>query len=163
MWTSQIEELNGGRGLKVAIHDDATPLAYADVLDRWQHDADFRSYFVDLLKNAPYSAFRWETPSISKSTAMRPFEFVLLDSPGLATNSDPSAFAEHFGDSSQGDVVTFSNLGKDAIMVVPCPKGPSSAYGHVAAFVRQAPEPQIHRLWEMVGEVMARRLGKTPV
>jgi hypothetical protein len=41
----------------------------------------------------------------------------------------------------------FPNLGGDAIMVVPCPFTSPSAYGHLAAFVRQAPEAQWHALW----------------
>jgi len=48
-------------------------------------------------------------------------------------------------------------------MVVPCPKGPIAAYGHIGAFVRQAPEPQRHALWELVGAAMQRRLGTKPV
>src|SRR5262249_10126724 len=92
-----------------------------------------------------------------------PFEFVLLDAPGLARKPEPEAFAEHFGDASQPGVVEFPNLGKDAVMVVPCPVGPPSAYGHLAAFVREAPEAQKHALWELVGAAMVRRLGAAPV
>jgi hypothetical protein len=118
---------------------------------RWQNDADFRSMFIGLLADSPFSAFRWETPPITTATANRPFEFALLDSPGLASHPDADAFAEHFSGGCEGGVVEFPNLGKDAIMVVPCPKGPISAYGHIGAFVRQAPEPQRHALWELVG------------
>jgi hypothetical protein len=118
---------------------------------------------MGLLADSPFTAFRWETPPITIATANRPFEFVLLDSPGLARNPDADAFAEHFCGVAQGGVVEFPNLGKDAIMVVPCPNGPLSAYGHLGAFVRQAPEPQRHALWELVGTVMQRRLGTKPV
>ena len=38
--------------------------------------------------------------------------------------------------------------------VVPCPVGPPSAYGHLAAFLRQAPEQQRHVLWHRVGSKM---------
>src|SRR5262249_52125723 len=96
-------------------------------------------------------------------TADRPFEFVLLNSPGLARNPDIEAFAEHFSEATQGGVVEFPNLGKDALMVVPCPSGPHSAYGHLGAFVRQAPEAQRHALWELVGAAMQHRLSTKPV
>jgi Family of unknown function (DUF6940) len=138
-------------------------VSFADVLRRWQDDADFRAMFIGLLSDSPFSAFRWETPPITTATASRPFEFVLLDSPGLASNPDASAFAEHFRAGGEGGVVEFPNLGKDAIMVVPCPNGPISAYGHIEAFVRQAPEPQRHALWKLVGAAMQRRLGTKPV
>src|SRR5262249_13567392 len=91
------------------------------------------------------------------------FEFVILDSPGLARSPDKNAFSEHFGSEVEGGVVEFPNLGKDAIMVVPCPIAVPSAYGHLAAFVRQAPEAQQHALWQLVGSAMQRRLSTKPV
>ena len=112
---------------------------------------------------SPFSAFRWETPPITIATANHPFEFVLLDSPDLASDPDPAAFAEHFIDMVPGGVVEFSNLSRDAIMVVPCPDDPLSDYGHLAAFLRHSPEPQQHSLWELVGAAMHRRLGPRPV
>ena len=142
MWTAQSEQLANGRVLRVAIDLDSSPVPYAEVLRRWQTDADFRSWFLGLLADSPFSAFPWETPPLTAATANRQFEFVLLDSPGLARKPDADAFAEHFRGATPGDVVEFANLGKDAIMVVPCPVGPPSAYGHIGAFVRQAPEPQ---------------------
>ena len=60
-------------------------------------------------------------------------------------------------------MVEFSNLGRDAILIVPCLKTVPSAYGHLAAFVREAPEAQRHALWQLVGEAMARRIGPKPV
>jgi hypothetical protein len=56
-------------------------------------------------------------------------------------------------------VLTFSNLSGDAILVVPCPITEASAYGHLAAFVRLAPEQQRHALWRSVGDALARRVG----
>src|SRR5262249_17430215 len=110
------------------------------------------------------SAFRWETPALCSATLERPFEFVLLDSPGLASKPDPVAFASYFKAKTAADgVVAFPNLRKDAILVVPCPRGPVSAYGHLAAFVRGAPEPQQHALWQLVGQTMEQQLGPTPV
>jgi hypothetical protein len=117
-----------------------------------------------LLADAPFSAFRWETPPITTLSAGRPFEFVLLDSPELASHPDPDAFAEHFCDpAGSKDVVSFPNLNNDSILVVPCPRGPLSAYGHIDAFVREAPDAQKHALWRLVGELMQRRLGLRPV
>jgi hypothetical protein len=163
MWTARSEPLAGGRGLKVAIDRDSSPVSCAEVLRRWRQDADFRTWFGALLADAPFAAFRWETPPLTAATANRPFEFVLLDSPGLAQKPDPVAFAEHFRGAGGATVVAFANLGRDAILVVPCPQGPISAYGHIAAFVRQAPEAQRHALWEAVGAALQRRLGSRPV
>src|SRR5262245_29750789 len=96
MWTLRSEQLAQGRKIRFAIDRGSSPVSYADVLHRWQDDADFRSLFNGLLANAPFTAFRWETPPITTATVSRPFEFVLIDSPGLASNPDAHAFAEHF-------------------------------------------------------------------
>jgi hypothetical protein len=141
MWASRSEELADGRGLRFVVDPGSRPATFADVLRGWQADPAFRSLFNALLAGAPFSAFRWETPPVTATTMTRPFEFVLLDSPGLAQRPDPEAFAEHFGGAPEAGVIEFPNLGGDAIMVVPCPNAAPSAYGHLAAFVREAPEP----------------------
>ena len=163
MWTSRSKQLASGRVIRVSIGLDSSPVSYAEVLRRWQKDADFRAFFIGLLADSPFSAFRWETPSITTATANQAFEFVLLDSPGLARNPNADAFAEHFSSVAPGGVVEFPNIGKDATMIVPCPCGPLSAYGHLGAYLRQAPESQQHSLWELVGVAMQRRLGAKPV
>ena len=164
MWSSRCEALAYGRILRMAVDSDSSPMSYAAVLQSWQHDADFRSFFMPLLADTSFTAFRWETPPISASSADRPFEFVLIDSPGLASHPDPKAFAEYFtAATSTASVVSFSNLGNDAVLVVPCQRGPLSAYGHLAAFVRQVPEAQRHAFWATVGKAMEHRLGTAPV
>jgi hypothetical protein len=164
MWSTRSEKLGNGRVVKVVIERKASPVTFVDVLRWWQNDAEFRSYFLALLAEAPFTAFRWETPPITAATAHRPFEFVLLDSPGLASEPDAEAFAEHFAiASADSGVVSFPNLGGDALLIVPCPRGPVTACGHLAAFIREAPEPQKHSLWELVGSVMEQRLGRSPV
>ena len=137
--------------------------AYSEVIEAWQTDAAFRSWFNALLAGLSFTAFRWETPPVSALTASRPFEFVVLDSPDLARRPDPDAFVEHFQCQPHSDVLVFPNLGGDAIMVVPRPVAPASAYGHLAAFVRDAPERQQDALWQAVGDAMARRMSARPV
>jgi hypothetical protein len=147
--------------LRFAI-DRGGPATFADVLRGWQSDAGFRSLFTSLLADAPYTAFRWETPPVTAATTVRPFECVLLDCPGLARPPDPDAFVGHFGGPGK-EVAVFPNLGGDALLVVPCPVGEVSAYGHLGAFVRLAPEQQRHALWRSAGEALGRRIGAKPV
>ncbi len=162
MWTFRSEELLKTRGLRFAVDLDSRSATVADVLRGWLSDAGFRSWFNALLADALFTAFRWETPAVTAATVTQPFEFVLLDSPALARHPDPEAFAEHFVEAKSG-VTVFPNLGGDAIMVVPCSIAEPSAYGHLAAFVRLAPEAQRHALWQAVGEAMGRRVGMRPV
>ena len=157
------DDLAGGRGLRFTVHVGTRPATFADVLRGWQDDAELRSLHNDALANAPWSSFRWETPPVTSATADRAFEFVLLDSPGLAPRPDRDAFAEHFKRATDDGIVAFPNLGGDAIMVVPCELAALSAYAHLAAFVRGAPAPQRHALWRRVAQTMLARLNTKPV
>ena len=166
MWTSRCEKLADGRGLRYIIEVNSSRVSYAEVVHLWQTNAHFRSVFIALLASVPFPAFRWETPPVAVATAHQPFEFVVLDSPGLAGTPDPHAFAEHFHEvSSNTSVIAFPNLAGDATLVVPCayPNSLHSAYVHLGAFVRHAPQPQQHALWQLVAETMHQRLGSAPV
>ena len=57
-------------------------------------------------------------------------------------------------------VVSFPNLGNDALLIVPCNEVPDSPniYMHVANFVRMAPDDQIKIFWREVVHQMSRRL-----
>ena len=162
MWAFHSEILPGGRGLHFVVDLDSHPATLADVLVGWQSDPEFRAIFNRTLAAAPYSAFRWELPAITSAAARMPFEFVLLDSPTLARHPDPEAFAEHFA-GAESSVVVFENLGGDATMIVPRPVAEASAYGHLAAFVRFAPEHQQQSLWRTVGEEVSERVGPNPL
>jgi hypothetical protein len=164
VWDCTIQAQPGGRTRQYIPRRDGSPLPYAEVLRAWQTDESFRTFFISLLTDAPVVAYRWETPAITATTAERQFEFVLLDAPGLDRAPDSDAFADQFRTAKDGQrVVAFPNLGNDAVLVVPCPAGPATAYPHLAAFVRNAPDAQKHELWRTVGAAMEARLGPNPV
>src|SRR5262245_21551542 len=96
MWTTESEELDDGQGRRFLLQVETQPATFANVLHAWQGDASFREWFNALLADSPYDAFRWETPAVTSATMSQRFEFVLLDSPGLARRPDAGAFAEHF-------------------------------------------------------------------
>lgn len=161
MWTTRGERLANPVGTRVGLDRAGRPVTWSEVIEGWRSDALFRTQFTAILAESPYTAFRWETPAVTSRTLTRPFGFVLLDSPGLARTPDREAFAEHFR--PDAEVVTFANLGRDAILVVPTPRAPSDCYGQLAAFVRAAPAAQRHALWQAVAEAMTRRVGAKPV
>jgi len=119
MWTTRSVRLEDERGLRCGLDLDSQPATCKNVLRGWQSEAAFRVLFNALLAESPYSAFRWETPPVTMPTLSQPFEFVLLDSPGIARHPDPAAFAEQFAGAPETGIVVFPNLGGDAIMVVP--------------------------------------------
>ncbi len=162
LWTHTRHDLPGRTGLRFELERAGHRASWADVIQAWRTSEGFRQFFGSMLAGTPYSAFRWETPAVASSTMGRPFECVLLDSPRLDRRPDPKAFAEHFDDGGPS-VVSFANLGRDAVMVVPRPEGNPIAYGHLAAFLRRGPPEQCDALWRMVGEAMKARICAKPV
>ncbi len=162
MWEAQVQTRTLPRFQRVSVLEDGRPLSFVEVVDLWQRTAEFRDYFVSLLANAPYDAYFWETPPVAVSTASRPFEFVLVESTDLSrVEPEPDAFRDQFdlADPEQ-TVLTFPNLGGDALLVVPRPLASPSSYTHLGAFVRQAPASQSHALWQAVGEAMTHQIGE---
>jgi hypothetical protein len=133
------------------------------VVDAWQRDDEFVTWFNSLLACVSFDAFRWETPAVSAATLSQAFEFVLVDAPDLMRPSTSASFVEQFKAHPETDIVVFANLGRDALMVVPRPLGADTAYGHLAAFARGAPEPQRLELWKAVGKAMKKRISDRAV
>mgnify|MGYP002385156654 CR=1 FL=1 len=123
---------------------------FVDVIRGWQEDATFRVFFNALLANAPYSAFRWETPAVTSSTVMREFEFVLLNSPGLARPPDPNAFAAQFA-----EVEVDVELGTGGLL--------SGSLVNAQGQPRASTQVQIFREADLVGEATSNRDGQFQV
>jgi len=139
---------------------DITSRALLDLMAR---SGAFRRFLRDALAGSRFEAFFWETPPVTLDTLDRPFEMALVDAPALArTEADPSAFADHFAHTT-ADVVTFANLGRDAVLVVPSPRGPQSAYGHFARFLREGAAEQVDVVLAEVGRAATARVSATPM
>lgn len=164
MFDAQREIISEGRIHRYLVTRDGEEINFADVLEMWQENEKFRSFFLSLLSGSPFSAYRWETPPITRHNLNRPFEFVLLNSPELACPPDPIAFAEYFTspDNDEG-IVVFQNLGRDAVLVAPSPRGSESTCGHLAAFIRNASDAQRHALWQVVGRTVLQQIGDQPL
>jgi hypothetical protein len=78
----------------------------------------------------------------------------------LDVQADRRDFAAHFTDDS---VVSFDNLGADALLVAPCPQSVAANYSHLAAFVRTAPALQQHALLQLVAQEVLARIDDTPL
>ncbi len=157
------QDIDGYDGIILSLYSRDEILSFSDVLDLWVDDEAFRDYFIDLLKNLPYSAIRWETPALTSRSADRPFECVVLNSPGLDRSADDTTFTDLFDRMEQGGVGAFPNLGGDAIMILPGPVNAGSSYSHLLSFVNTAPGSQLHSFWQLVGDSVKRRLGERPL
>lgn len=165
MLESTVEEIESNRVTRYAIHCNGKVLTFADVLDLWQADADFRSYFTQLLAGSPYGGFRWETPGLTKSTVQRPFEFVLLNAAEFCNRqTDSETFRNFFtSDDSNSGIVSFASLKGDATLIVPSPRTSDDVYGHLASFLRKAPQVQTDSLWQVVSAQVRSKIGDNPL
>jgi hypothetical protein len=158
---AQIEVLQDGRIHHHTLLDDERPFTTHQILQEWQTDETFRTFFINLLADAPFDAYFWETPPITKATLARPFEFVLVNAPQLTrVSADRLPFIRYF---TPEPVVDFLNLGGDAHLVVPCPQTADDAFAHLAAFSRSAPLAQQHAFWQRVGRAVMNGVGERPL
>lgn len=166
MWVAQQSSENHGKVIRYSLAtSEGIAMSYASVLNLWKADLRFRHFFNTLLASSSFNAFLWETPPITIDTLAQPFEFVLIDSPSFFRRpADPMTFRSYFVTESSGDgIVTFPSLYNDSTLIVPVPRGPVNAYGHLAAFIRQAPESQVDALWRVVSVAVASMIAHTPL
>ncbi len=165
MFDKSYETLDCGKIARYRLLSQGASLSYAQVLSLLQDDALFRSFLTDLFVTSSFSGYRWETPPVCESTVSQPFEFVLLDYPSFASRrTDSQAYRSYFTtDDTVEGVVRFKNLSGDAILIVPSPRTDRDAYGHLASFLRLAPESQIHSLWQTIGQTVVAQLTDEPL
>ncbi|MEM7022776.1 MAG: hypothetical protein AAF637_09290 [Pseudomonadota bacterium] len=162
MWSCSSETLSDGRVRRVALERDGASLSYESVVDLWRASESFRNFFIGVLAEPPYAAYFWETAPLTTTSASRPFEYIVADSPALASMpAEPEAFAAHFVPGEP--VASFPNLGGDAWLVAPAPRGPVENHAHIAAFCRNASAEHQHALWQAVGHGVAERLSDAPL
>ena len=165
MFDSTTDICEEDRVIRYRIVRDGQTLSYAAVIDLWQNDRSFQDYFTSLLSASPFDGFRWESPSLTSESINRSFEFVLINTPGFANRrTDSKTYSDYFTESeTDNGVVSFANIGKDATLVVPSPRGSRENYGHLAAFVRSAPETQVRSLWCVLARTVKSSLSTSPV
>ena len=163
MWETRRRPLERGEG--VSLFSDGKLASFADVLEAMRRDEGFRAFLLAALRDAPFPAFFWEAPPVTRRTIARPFEYVVLAAPALdGVTADPRPFAGQLaGRGASETVMTFENLGGDARLIIPCPLGAADAYGHLAAFLRAAPAAQQHDLLALTASRALKALSDRPL
>ncbi|MGI9319251.1 MAG: DUF6940 family protein [bacterium] len=151
-----------GRCEHFSLFDGVEPVSRQTFLDLLQNSQPFRQWFTEVLRSSSFAVYRWETPPLTRGALHCPFEFVLVDAPEIDLAADSSPFYQYIKHAEQG-VVSFENLGGDALMVVPTILTRDSSYPHLAAFLQTAPSEQVDRLWCMVGDAVHHRLNDQPL
>jgi len=151
-------------GTKYVLMNGNEPIPYLEALDSLARNPEFREGLTAVLAASDYAAYRWETPPITLAGRARPFEFVLVDSPSLAPSPEPEVFGPYFSElPAEVDVLAIPNLGKTATLIVPRQLAQPRSYCHLARFVREAPKPQIHHLWQCVADAVKANLSERPL
>ena len=162
MWTAPLHPIDQ-RTTRFVVSGHAGPLSFREVIAGWCERAEFREFFATLISESPGEAFFWETPPVTDRTLDQPFEGVLVQALALAgLSADPAPFQARFAAEPDAEVLTFANLGGDAVLVVPAPRAEDGCYVHLARFLRTAPRPQVDAFWQSVGRAMRQRVSSRP-
>jgi hypothetical protein len=160
-FSTRTSEVPSGRLYRVFEGD--APMPFRRFFELLASDEAFTDWFCCTLADFGGAAFYWELPPLTTATIDRDAEFVLIEAPSLARfPAERAPFAEHFARAPGEDVIAFPNLGGDALMVVPCPRGPDEHYSHLAVVLRNAPKHQVRALWRRTAAEMLRHIGDRP-
>ena len=139
------------------------PLSFCELFDLLESESEFAISFSEMLTDNDYAAYFLEFPPLTKAVLQNATEFVLIESSLLASlPPDPTPFAPQFARQPGSDVITFPNLGGDALLIAPAQMGAIETYPHLAAFLRKAPEDQIALFWKLTAGVVRGNLGDSP-
>lgn len=161
MWETTTSGIPGG--FEYDVHQDGSVLSFRQLFERLGSSPDFADWYSESLGNFEADAFYWELPPLTHSTLDDDARYVLIEAPMLARlPAEPSPFAAHFEKNPNEDVVVFPNLGRDATLIVPAPRGPLDAYPHFAAFLRKADQSQVRSLWRVTAETVLDHVSDRP-
>ena len=161
MWEVTTARVPGG--FEHQVLEGGSVLTVRQLFARLQSGSDFTDWYSDALIAFEANAFYWELAPLTRSTLDEDARFVLIDAPMLARlPAEPRPFAEHFDSHPDDDILVFPNLGGDAILVVPAPRGPLDAYPHFAAFLRNADKDQVHSLWRVTADTVLDYVSDKP-
>lgn len=175
MWNFESKMNADKQRVHVCIKSDGQAISMQTFLDLLESTVQFRDAFIQTLSDSPFVAYRWEMPAITESSAGRPCEFVVVNSPEIMMAPDRRPFRDRFieagaenvaGDVAEdavGDVLVFQNLGRDATLIVPTPTSASDDFSQVATFTQNAPMALQHQLWQRVAATLKQLVNPRPL
>ena len=136
-------------------------MSHRQCLTQLSENKPFAYWYNQQLVDCPFDAFFWENKPVTKQNLDETYECTIVNSSQLTgVSPDSTTFDSYF--SPDSDTVTFSNLGGDAQLVVPCPVAERSIYTHIGSFVRSAPGHQINEFWRHVSKEMLDHVHQEP-
>ena len=152
---------NEGNIQKFRIINSGCELEYRQVLDLWECDQGFAEFYSSIFKKCGFDSYIWEMPPVSTNTLDQAFEFVILNTPKSSIKPDIDTFAEFFDRNAKNHgIVSFLNLGHDAMLVVPSPLRDGANYSGLSEFFTEAPLDQQKSLWKVTAHQIKLRLSE---
>lgn len=162
MWTARRAPIGGMQGETIAIAAGKRALSVGEAIAGWRGDEAFRAFFIGELAATAFPAFFWEMPPVERGTLSNPFECAVIRGDALAhMRVEETDFASHLNGAGVVPVVSFHNLGGDALLLAPRRMSDANCYGHVAAFLRAAPAIQQHQFFQMLAREVDAMLDAT--
>jgi hypothetical protein len=164
MWRFQTSTLSPST-IRASISNDGRLLTFREVLSLWSGSGEFTRAWTGFLSGIPFAAYCWETPPLTATTLDKDFQCVFVESPALVgVKQEPEPFTEHFRSASPDKyAVRFESLGRDAILIAPCPRDREVSYAHLAAFVRSENMDAAAELWRLVASAVESKIGDQPI
>jgi hypothetical protein len=160
-WRKMFVEKRGRGGVIYHLMDEdsGSSLSYDSFLNLLEQGG---SSLTEVIRQYSSPIF-WECIPVDQNTVNTlPFEFVILEARQFSSlQADSTPFTNHFNPNSK--VVTFENLGRDAMLVVPCPSDEVDPRWmiNLQSFVHHAPDHLIEEFWQQISQAMRRRLRQT--
>lgn len=155
------EALRDYKGYKYTLVQNEKVLAFDEVIHLWSDSPEFKEFYSNILKDSEFDAYFWEHPALKKTSLKKDYQFVLINSNVLAkVKVDILSFRKKF--TKDSNITSFSNLGGDAVLVVPNPVGDQEDYTHLAKFIRNAPSNQVAELWTNLSVEINKALTTEP-
>lgn len=139
--------------LRFKLKQEGKFLSFQEVFELWKMSPEFINFYTSLLKSEEYSGLFWEHPPLTLLDLSQEYECIIYRS-----NSFDKRLVDEqaFQDFIQLDdlAVSFSNLGKNATLIVPTKQIEAASYKHFGVFLEQAKEEQILTLFQEVGKII---------
>ena len=164
MWRFETSALSPST-IQASVTNGGRLLSFQEVLSLWSENGDFAQAWTGFLAGIPFAAYCWETPPLTATMQDKDFQCVFVESPALVgAEQEPEPFTEHFRSASPDKyAVRFESLGRDAVLIAPCPRDREVSYAHLAAFVRSASLNAAVELWRLVASAVESKIGDLPL
>lgn len=140
-------------GVRFKIEENNKLLTFQEVFDNWAGNEAFSLFYIKALVGLGFEEFFWEHPAVNTAYLSKPYECIILKSKRFATRQvNEKAFADYIY--TDNKAVVFSNLGKNAKLVVPTKLSDPDIYRNIGFFIKYAELSQVQEQFKKVGETV---------